>query len=120
MLEQTVSEALFGQYCTAEIRKYISIIMVRKGQFPKDARQTIITLKSEGIREIAKKAMVSVSTASTPSKGTWKLEETLTGRDLAESEDKFQRVNSLRDSNTGHQLHAQIKAEVGNFYKNVF
>ncbi|MGH0159101.1 UNVERIFIED_CONTAM: hypothetical protein FKN15_068093 [Acipenser sinensis] len=91
--------------------------MARKRQLTKEDRQTIITLKSVGLsfREIAKKAKVSVSTVSYTIKRHLETggnsDRKRSGRPKAttESEDKFLRVNSLRDRRlTGQQLQAQL------------
>ena len=95
--------------------------MVRKRQLTKEDRQTIITLKILGLsfREIAKQAKVSVSTVSYTTKRHLETggnsDRKRSGRRTAttQSEDKFLRVNSLRDRwLTGQQLQAQLKEQV--------
>ena len=87
--------------------------MARKRQSTKEDRQTIITLKSEGLslREIATEAKVSVSTVSYTIKRHLETggnsDRKRSGRPKAttQSEDKFLRVNSLRNRRlTGQQL----------------
>ena len=84
-----------------------------------EERQTIITLKNVGLsyREIAKKVKVSVSTVSftikRKSETGANFDRKRSGRPKAttESEDKFLRVNSLRDRRlTGQQLQAQLNS----------
>ena len=84
-----------------------------------EERQTIITLKNVGLsyREIAKKVKVSVSTVFFTIKRHLETggnsDRKRSGRPKAttESEDKFLRVNSLRDRRlTGQQLQAQLNS----------
>ena len=87
--------------------------MVRKRQSTKEDRQTIITLKSVGLSfgEIAKQAKVSVGTVLHHQKALGNSDRKRSGRPKAttQSEDKFLRVNSLRDRRlTGQQLQVQL------------
>ena len=91
--------------------------MVRKRRLTKEDRQTIITLRSVGLSfwEIAKQAKVSVSTVSYTIKrhletgGNSDRKRSGRPKDTTQSEDKFLRVNSLRDRRlTGQQLQAQL------------
>ena len=91
--------------------------MARKRQLTKEDRQTIITLKSGGLsfREIAKEAKVSVNRVPYTIKRHLETggnsDRKRSGRPKAttQSEDKFLRVNSLRDRRlTGQQLQAQL------------
>lgn len=93
--------------------------MARKRQLTIEERQTIITLKNVGLsyREIAKKVKVSVSTVfftvKRHSETGGNSDRKRSGRPKAttESEDKFLRVNSLRDRRlTGQQLQAQLNS----------
>ena len=89
--------------------------MVRKRQLTKEDRQSIITLKSVDLSfgEIAKQAKVSVSTVSFTIKrhlvtgGNSDRKRSGRYKATTQSEDKFLRVNSLRDRRlTGQQLQA--------------
>ena len=82
-----------------------------------EERQTIITLKNVGLsyREIAKKVKVSVSTVfftikrHLETRGNSDRKRSGRPKATTESEDKFLRVNSLRDRRlTGQQLQAQL------------
>ena len=91
--------------------------MARKRQLTKEDRQAIITLKSVSLSfaEIAKEAKVSVSTISCTIKrhletgGNSDMKTSGRPKATTQSEDKFLRVNSLRDRwLTGQQLQAQL------------
>ena len=91
--------------------------MARKIQLTKEDRQTIRTLKCVGLsfREIAKQAKMSVSTVSYTIKRHLETggnsDRKRSGRPKAttQSQDKFLRLNSLRDGQlTGQQLQVQL------------
>lgn len=100
-------KTLFGQYCRAE-----SSTLLHNGEkkaIYKRREAGHITLKSIGLpfREIARKAKVSGSTIFLHLQKAWELEETLSGRGLADPSHSQHKsiVNSLRDRLLTGQQH---------------
>ena len=101
VLEQTVLRHPLKHYLdNIALQEVICCYHNGEKKTTKEDRQTIITLKSGGLsfREIAKKPRCQWVQFPTPSKGTWKLEETLTGRGLADPKPQHNQKTSFWES----------------------